>query len=193
MKAVFLDKDGTLVSDVPYNVDPRLILFESFVFEGLRSLQEEYQLIIISNQSGIAKGKFTVSQLIDYWHALIAALKEQEIHIAGYYYCPHHPEGVSQEYAVACGCRKPAPGLILQAAQELHVNLKDSWMIGDILDDVEAGHRAGCKSVLIDNGNETEWKEGRGRIPDFVAKHFGEAADYILKKGEKRYEKLARH
>lgn len=191
MKAVFLDKDGTLVKDVPYNADPRFVLFESFVFEGLKLLQQEYKLIIISNQAGIAKGKFTTTQLIEYWSGLIGALSDQGVSVAGYYFCPHHPEGSVEEYSINCDCRKPAPGLILQAAREHEINLKDSWMIGDILNDVEAGHRAGCRSILIDNGNETEWADERGRIPDFVVRHFGEAAEHILKKDKQSYETMA--
>lgn len=193
MKAVFLDKDGTIVKDVPYNVDPHFIMLETFVLEGLRLLQEEYKLVIVSNQSGLAKGKFGIDELTDYWLSLISLLREESVSVAAYYFCPHHPEGAVEEYREICDCRKPAPGMILRAARDLQINLSESWMIGDILDDVEAGHRAGCRSVLINNGNETEWKEGRGRIPDFVAVHFAQAADYILKKGQKHYEPLARY
>src|SRR5690606_21518630 len=78
--------------------------------------------------------------------------------LSGFYWCPHAP-------APGCGCRKPAPGLLLRAASEQHVDPQRSWMIGDILDDVEAGHRAGCRGVLVDNGNETEWRDGELRRP----------------------------
>lgn len=190
MKAVFLDKDGTLIQDMPYNVRPELILFESFVFEGLHALQKEYMLVVVSNQAGVAHGHFTTDELNQYWQQFIGELREEGIQIAGYYYCPHHPNGCISEYAIACDCRKPAPGLILQAASELQINLKESWMIGDILNDVEAGHRAGCRAILIDNGNETEWQEGRGRIPDYVAKDFASATEFILKKNVTKHGAL---
>lgn len=81
--------------------------------------------------------------------------------------------------AMSCGCRKPAPGLLLQAAAQHDVDLAASWMVGDILDDVEAGHRAGCRSVLVDNGNETEWVRAPLRIPDYVARDFTDAAAHV--------------
>ena len=82
-------------------------------------------------------------------------------------------------YAVACACRKPEPGLILSAAREHGIDLEHSWFVGDILDDVEAGRRAGCRTVLIDNGNETEWKRSPLRWPDLVAADMAEAARLI--------------
>ncbi len=83
----------------------------------------------------------------------------------------------------ACGCRKPAPGLLLRARDELGADLAASWMVGDILDDVEAGHRAGCRAVLVDRGHETEWHAGPGRRPDAVVQDLAEAADAILETG----------
>ena len=97
----------------------------------------------------------------------------------GFYYCPHHPDGIVPRYAVACDCRKPEPGLIHPAAREHDLALGESWFIGDILDDVEAGRRAGCRTVLIDNGNETEWKRSPLRRPDLVARDLAEAAQFI--------------
>ncbi len=83
-------------------------------------------------------------------------------------------------YAVACDCRKPAPGLLLRAAEELGLELAASWLVGDILDDVEAGRRAGCRTVLIDNGNETEWRDGHHRMPHLAAPDLAAAAERIL-------------
>jgi histidinol phosphatase-like enzyme len=100
--------------------------------------------------------------------------------LAGFYYCPHHPKGTVAAYTVSCRCRKPAPGLLLRAAAEHGIALDQSWMIGDILDDIEAGRRAGCQTVLIDNGNETEWRVGRRRRPHRVADDLAEAARLIL-------------
>ncbi|HEU4633773.1 MAG TPA: HAD-IIIA family hydrolase, partial [Flavisolibacter sp.] len=89
---------------------------------------------------------------------------------------PHFPLSKVAQYAIACNCRKPMPGLILKAAKDFNIDRSASWMIGDILHDVEAGKRAGCSTVLIDNGNETEWFMNRWRRPDFVTKDLYQAA-----------------
>jgi D,D-heptose 1,7-bisphosphate phosphatase len=175
-KAVFLDKDGTLVKDVPYNADPALVEFETDVFEGLRTLQDDgYKLVIVSNQPGISRGLFTQTAL----DALIRYFEDQftenGVLLAGFYYCPHTPATDGP----ACDCRKPEPGLLLRAALDLQIDLSTSWMIGDILNDVEAGKHAGCQTVLIDNGNETEWIQGPYRTPDYITRYFLDATDYI--------------
>jgi D-glycero-D-manno-heptose 1,7-bisphosphate phosphatase len=106
--------------------------------------------------------------------------------IQHFYYCPHHPAGKVQQYAVACKCRKPEPGLILRAVADLNIDVRQSWMIGDILNDVEAGNRAGCRSILIDNGSEDEWQIGPERVPDFIVRNLAEASDVILKSKERK-------
>jgi|SRR5690606_8436255 len=180
-KAVFLDKDGTLIPDIPYNVDPALIQIQKNAVQGLRELQSRgYLLIIISNQSGVAQGRFSEHALNSVKEKLIELLGKEQIQLDGFYYCPHHPEGTVQGYNIECGCRKPNAGLILKAAADLRVNLTESWMIGDILNDVEAGNRAGCRTVLIDNNNETEWYMNEYRKPDFIVKNINEAADKII-------------
>jgi D-glycero-D-manno-heptose 1,7-bisphosphate phosphatase len=99
--------------------------------------------------------------------------------IDGFYYCPHHPEGSLTAYGHACACRKPEPGLLRQAARERAIDLSKSWMVGDILNDVEAGNRAGCHSILVDRGNETEWLTGSYRTPAVTVTSLQAAADYI--------------
>ncbi|KAB8316061.1 HAD family hydrolase [Tolypothrix campylonemoides VB511288] len=181
MRAVFLDKDGTLIEDVPYNVDPQQIKLASGAIEGLLSLQEAgYKLIVITNQSGVARGYFPESALVGVEERLCQLLAAEGIYLAGFYYCPHHPDGVVREFALVCDCRKPAPGLLLRAAGEHNIDLRSSWFIGDILNDVEAGHCAGCKTVLLDNGNETKWEFSAQRTPDFIVTDLMEAAQVIL-------------
>jgi D-glycero-D-manno-heptose 1,7-bisphosphate phosphatase len=181
-KAIFIDKDGTLIEDVPYNVDPNKIKLSTNCLTGLRNLKEKgYLLVIISNQSGVARGYFKEKELPAVEQKINILLAEMQITLDGFYYCPHHPEGNIDEYAIECDCRKPMPGLLLKAADEMGIDLNASWMLGDILNDVEAGNRAGCKSVLIDNGNETEWLSGEWRIPWANVKSIDEAAEYILK------------
>jgi D-glycero-D-manno-heptose 1,7-bisphosphate phosphatase len=179
--AVFLDKDGTLIEDVPYNVNVKYIQLTPGAIEGLCLLQKAgYKLIVITNQSGIARGYFPESALITVEERLRRLLYQEGIYLEGFYYCPHHPDGVVSEFAIACECRKPAPGLLLRAACEHNIDLHSSWFIGDILNDVEAGHRAGCKTVLINNGNETEWDLSPIRIPDLIVTNLVDAAQMIL-------------
>ena len=176
--AVFLDKDGTLINDVPYNVDPTLVTLAEGVRSGVQRLHSAgFMLIVITNQSGVARGYFTESALPAVRHKLESLL---EVPPAGFYYCPHHPQGIVTSYTTVCECRKPKPGLLLKAAADHKINLSRSWMIGDILNDVEAGHRAGCRSILIDNGNETEWILSPIREPDIRANNFTQATDAIL-------------
>jgi D-glycero-D-manno-heptose 1,7-bisphosphate phosphatase len=179
-KAIFLDKDGTLIPDVPYNVNPDLIILNNGVIEGLKLLKDNgYILAVISNQAGVARGYFKYNELEKVKEKLNLLLKKQGIEIDAYYFCPHHPLGKVAEYSVACDCRKPEPGMILKAAKDLQIDTKKSWMIGDILNDVEAGNRAGCKTILLDIGNETEWSESPFRTPTFIAPDFLHAAGLI--------------
>lgn len=178
--AIFLDKDGTLVENVPFNVDPSRIRLTPNAVAGLRRLQElGYLLIGVSNQPGIALGYFTEAQLDVATNHLRALLADQRIDLSALYYCPHDPGGNSRRYAMRCRCRKPAPGLVLTAAHIHDIDLARSWLIGDILHDIEAGARAGCRTVLIDNGNETEWRHGPYREPTYRARNLADAAQYI--------------
>jgi D,D-heptose 1,7-bisphosphate phosphatase len=180
-RAVFLDKDGTLIEDVPYNVDPARIRLLPGASEGLRRLHEAgYRLIVVSNQSGVARGYFREQALAGVERRLAELLAGERVILSGFYYCPHHPQGRVSGYNVACTCRKPAPGLLLQAAHEHDIDLEHSWLIGDILDDIEAGRRAGCRTILIDNGHETDWVLTAQRRPHLWASNLAEAADLIL-------------
>ena len=176
LKAVFIDKDGTLVENVPYNTDPARVRLASGAADAVRQLaRRRYRIFIVSNQPGIALGFFNREDLEKVERHLRAVLPVLE----GFYYCAHAPgEG--------CACRKPACGMLLQAAREHGVELGASWMVGDILDDVEAGRRAGCRRVLIDNGNETEWRRAPLREPHLRARNLREAAALILKAGAAR-------
>jgi D-glycero-D-manno-heptose 1,7-bisphosphate phosphatase len=180
MRAVFLDKDGTLVEDVPFNVDPERIRLAVRVGPALRLLTSlGYQLFVVSNQSGVARGMFEESALGPVWSRLNELLRQEGVSVREIACCMHHPEGVVQRYAIACQCRKPEPGMLLELAREHDIDLHASWMIGDILDDVEAGHKAGCRSVLIDNGNETLWGITPTRVPELVATDLYHAAEAI--------------
>jgi histidinol-phosphate phosphatase family protein len=192
-RAVFLDKDGTLIEDIPYNVDPQKIQLAPGAVEGLTALHENgYVLIVVSNQSGVAHGFFPERALRAVERSLRRQLAAVGVPLAGFYYCPHHPQGRVKDYTGTCRCRKPAPGMLRRAAADLGIDLAESWMIGDILDDIEAGRRAGCRTVLIDNGNETQWRRGRGRRPHYRASDLAEAARLILTAAMKNQELGAR-
>ncbi len=184
-KAIFLDKDGTLVQDVPYNIDPLRIRLMPGAAEGLRRLtQAGYHLFVVTNQSGVARGLFPEEALLPVKERLEHLLSQQGAPLHGFYYCPHLPDGSKPRYAVACKCRKPKPGLVLRAAKDHAIDLARSWVIGDILDDVEAGRRSGCATILITNGHETEWVISPLRVPDYVAGNLEQAADIILRNHE---------
>jgi len=179
--AVFLDKDGTLIEDIPYNVDPDLIRLTDGAVDALRLLHAAgFVLIVVSNQSGVARGYFEEAALEAIERRLRAILEPAGIPLAGFYYCPHHPDGIVNAYAVECACRKPAAGLIQRAAHEHGVDLARSWMIGDILHDVEAGRRAGCRTILLDVGHETEWDLTPDRTPHLVAASLLEATHAVV-------------
>ncbi|RPI30498.1 MAG: HAD family hydrolase [Chloroflexota bacterium] len=180
-KAVFLDKDGTLIENVPYNVDPARIVLKVGALEALKQLHAaEFKIIIISNQSGVALGRFKEQDLIAVEECLRQMLASAGIPLDSFYYCPHHPDGRLAQYSTGCFCRKPSPGLLFRAAREHQLNLAASWMIGDILNDVEAGRRADCRTVLIDNGSETDWQISPLRRPHFTAANLLDAAGHIL-------------
>jgi histidinol-phosphate phosphatase family protein len=175
--AAFIDKDGTLVHDEPFNVDPRRIRWTPHAIEGLRLLASQgHLLVIVTNQPGVALGRFEADALQGLQKGLQRMLAEEGLRLSGFYACPHAaaPDGTP-----ACACRKPQAGLLRDAARRLAVDLTASWMIGDILDDVEAGHRAGCRSVLLDVGNETVWKMSPMRTPDLRATDLLDAARQI--------------
>ncbi|HLO89558.1 MAG: D-glycero-alpha-D-manno-heptose-1,7-bisphosphate 7-phosphatase [Chloroflexota bacterium] len=179
-KAVFFDKDGTLIPDIPYNVDPAIITLADGADELLKRLSgKSFRFIVVSNQSGIARGYFKEEDLAGVKAKLESLFIKEDSHLDGFYYCPHYPMGIIEQYSRSCDCRKPQPGMLIKAARDLQLDLQASWFIGDILNDVEAGNRAGCKTILLDNGNETEWIEGEFRKPDFIIKNLREAADII--------------
>jgi D-glycero-D-manno-heptose 1,7-bisphosphate phosphatase len=179
-RAVFVDKDGTLVHDVPYNVDPEQLRFTPSALAGLRALADAgFAIIVVTNQPGLATGRFSRRQFAALEAALCRRVQDEGgVEITAVYCCPHAP---GPGGTLACLCRKPAPGLLRQAARAHRLDLARCWIVGDILDDVEAGHRAGCRSVLLDVGNETEWKLSPIRSPDARCADLGEAAQFILR------------
>ena len=177
-KAVFLDRDGTLIVNRHYGSDPHEIKLLDGVVEGLVALRGAgYKLLLVSNQSGIARGYFDEEAVAKMHEQLQKMLDDHGAALDGLEYCPHHPEGVTPPYDVECSCRKPAPGMLRRAAHKHGVNLSASWMVGDIEADIEAGRRAGARTVLV--GSEISLTP-----PDFHAEDFSGAVRHILERSD---------
>jgi histidinol-phosphate phosphatase family protein len=165
-KAVFLDRDGTIIIDKHYLNDPAQVEFFPGAIEALQSLQKDFLLIVVTNQSGIARGLVQVENLQLIHEKMQSVLKPHGVQIAAFYHSPHAADSNHP-------MRKPNPGMLIQAAKDHRINLGSSFMIGDKPIDVEAGHRAGTKSILIsDEASET-------CAPDFVASDLLVAARWI--------------
>jgi histidinol-phosphate phosphatase family protein len=181
-RAVFLDKDGTLIENLPYNADPARIRLADSAGAALRCLRQAgFRLFVVSNQSGIARGLIDEAAMAGVRERITQLMRQDGVVLDGFYYCPHWPHGRVAQFARACDCRKPAPGMLLRAAREHGLTLAGSWMVGDILDDIEAGRRAGCRTVLIENGNETRWQQGPLRRPHWRVRNLCEAAGIITR------------
>jgi len=169
-RAAFIDRDGTLVHPQHYPSRPDQLRLYKDIGPGLRKIQRlGFRLVVVTNQAGIARGYFS-EQDLQLMHQFLASTLEREgVRLDAIYYCPHHIDGGIPELAIHCDCRKPQPGMLLQAAADLDIDLQNSWFVGDILDDIEAGKRAGCRTILVDLGTE-QLPERSIRCPDFVAR-----------------------
>jgi D-glycero-D-manno-heptose 1,7-bisphosphate phosphatase len=156
-RAVFLDRDGVIIDDVHYlaRLDQvRLIPGAAMAIRRLN--QAGIPVVVVTNQSGVARGLFPES-IVPVVHAhLSKLLAEDGAHIDRFYFCPHHPDKGIEPYVAACHCRKPQPGMLLQAAREMGLDLVRSWMIGDKLSDLHAGAAAGCRTILVRTGHGKE-------------------------------------
>ena len=149
--AVFLDRDGTLTEPRHYPPRPSDLVLQPGIGPWLRTLREEHgaALVVVTNHSGLARALFTARDLDAMLRHLRDELAAVGVELDGIYVCPHHVEGAVPELARPCSCRKPEPGMLLRAATELRLDLSRSWMVGDFATDVEAGHRAGCRTAWV--------------------------------------------
>jgi D-glycero-D-manno-heptose 1,7-bisphosphate phosphatase len=178
--AVFLDRDGTLIREVDYLSDLSDLAILPGIPEALRRLgQAGYLLLVVTNQSGVARGYFDLS-FVEGVHAELARrLETQGARLDRFYVCPHHPE-----FGGPCACRKPAPGLILQAAADWDVDLARSWVVGDKACDLELARSAGCHAALVRTGYGVRTEEelkARGAFSCVVADDLAGVAEEILK------------
>lgn len=171
---VFLDRDGTLIEEVGYLDAVERVSFYPFSVDAVRLLNRAgLAVVIVTNQSGVARGYFDEA-LVDATHTHItAALARGGARVDGFYYCPHHPEGRIAAYRVDCDCRKPRPGLILKAARDLDLDLGRSFVVGDRAHDVATGVSAGARGVLVRTGygrsHEAEAAPSAAAVTDNLA------------------------
>jgi D-glycero-D-manno-heptose 1,7-bisphosphate phosphatase len=186
--AVFLDRDGTLneaapdpdtgVPESPLRVrDVRLI--EGAAAAALQLAQAGFALICVTNQPAAAKGKVPLEQLLAVHDRVLELLREQGVQLDASRICLHHPQGVVPELSRVCDCRKPAPGMLLDAAHEMGIELASSWMVGDTDADVAAGRAAGCRTVLIEYPGSAHKRTGNAG-PDLLASSLAEGAMRLL-------------
>ena len=151
--AVFLDRDGTVNVEVHYLSQPEQIELLPTVSETISMLNSRgIPVVIVTNQAGIARGYFPEQNLIAIHDHLRQVLAEKNAHVDEIYYCPHHPSAGLGVYGKVCDCRKPSPGMLTRAADELAIDLTRSLMIGDRESDLQAGARAGCQTALVTTG-----------------------------------------
>jgi len=182
-KAIFLDRDGVINVDKGYVYKVEDVEFVNGIFDALKKVANNYRLIIVTNQSGIARGYYTESQFLDVMDFIIQKFKEHGIKIDSYYYCPHHPSAaVIEKYLRDCKCRKPKPGMLLKAAEDKGIILEESYMIGDKVSDAEVGIATGCRSILIkvDETELTNLRSSSNLEKVVVVNDIHEAVNYIL-------------
>jgi D,D-heptose 1,7-bisphosphate phosphatase len=187
--AVFFDRDGTINEEVGYldSLDKLRILPVAGAAIRLVNLSK-MKAIVITNQSGVAKGFFKEELVLAANERIQSDLNKVGAYIDKFYYCPHHPTEGKGAYLQACNCRKPEPGMLFSAAEEFNINLTESYLIGDTFRDIQAAKNAGLKAILVKTGygadsllNAGTDKTSPGNKPDFVAEDILEAVQWILK------------
>jgi D-glycero-D-manno-heptose 1,7-bisphosphate phosphatase len=183
VKAAFIDRDGVINEERNYVHRIEDFVLLPGVIEGLALLRRAgFKLVIVTNQAGIARGYYGRAELQRLHEHLAGLLAAHDLHLDAIYHCPHHPQGVVPEFAIECDCRKPAPGMLLQAARELDLDLPSSVLIGDKASDIQAGRAAGVgRTVIVESGHALE--PAARREADFVAAGLLEAARLLTATG----------
>jgi len=186
-RAVFLDRDDTIIECEGYLGDPAKVKLLPGAATALASLRAlGYRLIVVSNQSGVARGMFTESDVEAVNDEMSRQLKEKAgAYIDASYYCPYHPEAVIAEYRVDHEWRKPKPGMLLQGAADFSLDLSQCWMVGDALRDIAAGQAVGCRTILLRDGDRKApaVPDNVPAVPNFTVKSLADAARIIVREG----------
>lgn len=176
--AVFLDRDGVLNEDKKYASDPKIAKLLPGVASAIKRLNDaEMAVVVVSNQSGVARGFHTEDDTKRFNAELDAQLRAKGARVDGWYFCPHLPEGTVQEYAKKCECRKPKAGMLMQAAREHCIDLAKSYLVGDKESDIAAGAAAGVQTVLVGAGLMIENPQ---LAPTYRASDLAGAVEFIL-------------
>lgn len=181
-RAVFLDRDGVITQDPPHYAHKlsQLALIPRSA-DAIRLLNEnEFKVIVVSNQSGIARGYYREEDAVLFNQAMKEMLGNNSARIDAIYYCPHHPEAKIDKYRIDCNCRKPKPGMLKRAEEELDIDSKQSFMVGDKLSDIEAGKRGGCKTIMVRTGHGIEELKSNEISCDYIANDLYDAVERIL-------------
>lgn len=163
--AVFLDRDGVLLEDVHFLRNATQVNILPGVVGALRVLREQYYIIVVTNQSGVARGLLTEDDLLGIHSRLVRGLAEADAALDAIYYCPHLAEAVMPEYRMECRCRKPGPGMLLRAGSDWRIDLAGSLIVGDKPRDIEAGLAAGVRGILLGDA-EVALPDLYGTAPD---------------------------
>ncbi len=182
-RAVFLDRDGTLMEDVGYLNRLEQVRLFPWTIDAVRLLNRAgFRAIVVTNQSGVAQGYFSEAFVAQTHGELAARFAAGGARIDRFYYCPHHPRGEVEAYRAECACRKPKPGMIRFAEQELGINPARSFVVGDRWIDVAMGREAGARTVLVRTGygSAEEMHQPAGLTVDFVADTLMDATTWML-------------
>jgi D-glycero-D-manno-heptose 1,7-bisphosphate phosphatase len=186
-RAVFLDRDGTIIEEVGYLKHPGQITFIPGAIEAIRMLRRAaFLIVVVTNQAGIARGLIDERALPLINERLCALLRDAGAALDGLYLCPHHPDGTVPAYSRICECRKPAPGMLLRAARELGIDLARSYVVGDKPSDVQAGRAAGARSIMVLTGHGREYPCGADDGVHLRCASLFEAAQWILRQERER-------
>ena len=179
--AVFLDRDGTIVRQVELMHDVNQLRVLPNAAKAIKLLNERgIPVVVITNQPVVARGISTEREVEAVHAELMRRLHRGGAHIDAFYFCPHHPNATLERYRSNCSCRKPEPGMIQQASAQMEIDLKGSVMIGDTTQDVEAGRRAGVRTILVRTGHGGKDPWQYSAVPDWTAADLLEAAQKWL-------------
>jgi len=183
-KAAFLDRDGVLITDVGHLTSRAQIQLLPGVSKAVKKLNDQHvPVVVVTNQSVVGRGLCSEEELEDIHLALMDLLSKDDAQITRFYFCPHHPTAAVGRYQVDCQCRKPKPGMLRQAAQELGIDLRGSVMVGDKSSDIQAGLSAGCWTVLTSDTHDQQGGQHPVETtarPDHIAAGLDSAVDWIL-------------